>query len=270
MEVISSELQAKETLSNNHDIVLVPTMGNLHKGHISLICEAKRLGKTIVASIFINPLQFGKNEDFDNYPRTLSADLKKLELAGCDYVFNPSGNILKNIVEHKASDLSNKMCGKTRPGHFDGVVTIVGKLFDIIKPQHAIFGLKDYQQFLIIKKFVTQNHLDIKITGSPIIRERDGLAMSSRNNLLTPEERSIAPIIYKKLLWIKDNIKNLPKESIIEDSFNFFSSKGLIAEYLTICDPETLAEANNYDGSVLIAIAIKLGNVRLIDNILID
>ena len=173
-------------------------------------------------------------------------------------------------MEHKASDLSNKMCGKTRPGHFDGVVTIVGKLFDIIKPQYAIFGLKDYQQFLIIKKFVTQNHLDIKITGGPIIRERDGLAMSSRNNLLTPEERSIAPIIYKKLLWIKDNIKNLPKESLIGDSFNFFSSKGLMPEYLTICDPETLAEANNYDGSVLIAIAIKLGNVRLIDNILID
>ena len=200
MEVISSELQAKETLRNNHDIVLVPTMGNLHKGHISLIGEAKRLGKTIVASIFINPLQFGKNEDFDNYPRTLNVDLKKLELAGCDYVFNPSGNILQNIMEHKASDLSNKMCGKTRPGHFDGVVTIVGKLFDIIKPQHAVFGLKDYQQFLIIKKFVTQNHLDIKITGGPIIRERDGLAMSSRNNLLTPEERLIAPIIYKKLL----------------------------------------------------------------------
>ena len=151
MEIINNENQAKEVLRDFSEIALVPTMGNLHSGHISLVNKAKEVGKIIIASIYVNPLQFGINEDFDSYPRTLHDDLAKLEQAGCDFVFCPSENILENIQKFKAPDISKKLCGKTRPTHFDGVVTIVRKLFEVLNPDYAVFGLKDYQQFLIIK-----------------------------------------------------------------------------------------------------------------------
>ena len=270
MEIISSEIQAKELLKNYNDIVLVPTMGNLHDGHISLVNKAKELGKTIVSSIFVNPLQFGINEDFNTYPRTLENDLEELEKAGSHFVFCPTEDILKGIKERKAPSLSKKLCGKARPKHFDGVVTIVGKLFEVIKPQFAIFGLKDYQQFLIIKNLIASNNFEVELLGSPIVREQDGLAMSSRNNRLSSENRLIAPEIYKRLSWIKENISKKPNESLIKESIDFFKTKGLIPEYLKICDPYTLEDLNHFSGRALIAIAMKLGDVRLIDNILLD
>ena len=270
MEIISSENQVRETLGNSNDIALVPTMGNLHAGHISLVRKAKELGKTIVASIYVNPLQFGINEDFDSYPRTLENDLEKLEKAGTHFVFHPSEEVLEGIKLRKASTLSSKLCGKARPDHFDGVVTIVGKLFEVIKPRFAIFGLKDYQQFLIIKKLASLNNFDTEIIGSAIVRENDGLAMSSRNNLLKSEDRVVAPEIYKRLSWIKDNISKKSNQILIKDSIDFFQTKGLKPEYLKICDPDTLEDLNHFSGRALIAIAIKLGDVRLIDNILLD
>jgi len=270
MKIISSEIQAKEILKNYTDIVLVPTMGNLHDGHISLVNKAKEIGKTIVSSIFINPLQFGVNEDFDSYPRTLENDLIQLESAGSHFVFHPSKEILEGIKNRKAPPLSKKMCGKTRPEHFDGVVTIVGKLFEVIKPQFAVFGLKDYQQFLIIKNLASLSDFETEIIGSDIVRENDGLAMSSRNNLLTSDNRLLAPEIYKRLCWIKENISNKSNEILIKDSIDFFKKKGLVPEYLKICDPDTLEDLNHFSGRALIAIAIKLGAVRLIDNILLD
>tara|TARA_X000000368_G_scaffold278784_1_gene221182 strand:- start:1675 stop:2487 length:813 start_codon:yes stop_codon:yes gene_type:complete len=270
MKILSSEIQAKEVLKNYTDIVLVPTMGNLHDGHISLVNKAKEIGKTIVSSIFINPLQFGVNEDFDSYPRTLENDLIQLEGAGSHFVFHPSKEILEGIKKRKAPLLSKKMCGKTRPDHFDGVVTIVGKLFEVIKPQFAVFGLKDYQQFLIIKDLASLSDFETEIIGSAIVREKDGLAMSSRNNLLTPDDRLLAPEIYKRLCWIKENISKKPNEILIKESIDFFKTKGLVPEYLKICDAENLEDLNHFSGRALIAIAMKLGDVRLIDNILLD
>ena len=249
---------------------LIPTMGNLHSGHLSLVDKAKEVGKTIIASIYVNPLQFGLNEDFDSYPRTLHDDLYKLEQAGCDFVFCPSENILENIQKYKAPDISKKLCGKSRPTHFDGVVTIVRKLFEVLNPAYAVFGLKDYQQFLIIKKFFKEHNFQIKILSSPIIREDDGLAMSSRNNLLTPTDRKIAPKIYEQLSLIKNNIRNKTHNELIINSIEAFKENDIFPEYLSILNPETLEDAGENDTSVLIAIAVKLGNVRLIDNILIN
>lgn len=270
MEIINNENQAKEVLKDFSDTALVPTMGNLHSGHLSLVDKAKEVGKTIIASIYVNPLQFAINEDFDSYPRTLHDDLSKLELAGCDFVFCPSENILQNIQKYKAPDISKKLCGKSRPTHFDGVVTIVRKLFEVLNPNYAVFGLKDYQQFLIIKKFFKEHNFQIKILGSPIIREEDGLAMSSRNNLLTPEDRKIAPRIYEQLTSIRNNINNKTHNELIVNSIEAFKEDDIFPEYLSILNPETLEDAGENDESVLIAIAVKLGNVRLIDNILVN
>jgi len=270
MEIINNENQAKEVLKDFSDTALVPTMGNLHSGHLSLVDKAKEVGKTIIASIYVNPLQFGINEDFDSYPRTLHDDLSKLEQAGCDFVFCPSENILQNIQKYKAPDISKKLCGKSRPTHFDGVVTIVRKLFEVLNPNYAVFGLKDYQQFLIIKKFFKEHNFQIKILGSPIIREEDGLAMSSRNNLLTPEDRKIAPRIYEQLTSIRNNINNKTHNELIVNSIEAFKEDDIFPEYLSILNPETLEDAGENDESVLIAIAVKLGNVRLIDNILVN
>jgi len=270
MEIINNESQAKEVLRDFSEIALVPTMGNLHSGHVSLVDKAKEVGKIIIASIYVNPLQFGINEDFDSYPRTLNDDLSKLEQAGCDFVFCPSENILENIQKYKAPDISKKLCGKTRPTHFDGVVTIVRKLFEVLNPDYAVFGLKDYQQFLIIKKFFKEHNFQIKILGSPIIREDDGLAMSSRNNLLTSQDRKIAPQIFEQLTFIKNNIKNKTHDELIINSIEAFKKNNIFPEYLSILNPETLEDASENDASVLIAIAVKLGNVRLIDNILIN
>ena len=270
MEIINNETQAKEVLRNFSEIALVPTMGNLHSGHVSLVNKAKEVGKIIIASIYVNPLQFGINEDFDSYPRTFHDDLYKLEQAGCDFVFCPSENILENIQKFKAPEISKKLCGKTRPTHFDGVVTIVRKLFEVLNPDYAVFGLKDYQQFLIIKKFFKEHKFQIKILGSPIIREDDGLAMSSRNNLLTSGDRKIAPKIYEQLSLIKNNIRNKTHNELIINSIEAFKENDIFPEYLSILNPETLEDAGENDTSVLIAIAVKLGNVRLIDNILIN
>tara|TARA_Y100000768_G_scaffold175517_1_gene131395 strand:- start:152 stop:964 length:813 start_codon:yes stop_codon:yes gene_type:complete len=270
MEILTSEKQAKEILKDFNETVLVPTMGNLHDGHLSLLSKAKEVGEKVLASIYVNPLQFGINEDFDNYPRTLDDDLLKLEKAGCDFVFCPSEDILKNIKNYKAPNISKKLCGKSRPTHFDGVVTIVRKLFEVLNPDYAVFGLKDYQQFLIIKKFFKEHNFQIKILGSPIIREEDGLAMSSRNNLLTPEDRKIAPRIYEQLTSIKNNINNKTHNELIINSIEAFKEDDIFPEYLSILNPETLEAAGENDTSVLIAIAVKLGNVRLIDNILIN
>ena len=191
-------------------------------------------------------------------------------MRGAHFVFHPSEEVLEDIKLRKASTLSSKLCGKARPEHFDGVVTIVGKLFEVIKPRFAIFGLKDYQQFLIIKKLASLDNFDTEIIGSAIVRENDGLAMSSRNNLLKSEDRVVAPEIYKRLSWIKDNISKKSNQILIKDSIDFFQTKGLKPEYLKICDPDTLEDLNHFSGRALIAIAIKLGDVRLIDNILLD
>ena len=266
--------ETENDIVNNHlnakGLNLVPTMGNLHEGHLSLIEEAKNYnGKTIV-SIFINPLQFGPNEDFKNYPRTIISDIKKLEKINCDYAFIPKDNFAKKLKLIKAPSISKKLCGKNRPGHFDGVLTIINKIFSVILPTHAFFGLKDYQQFILIREFTRISFPKVKIVGLPIIREKDGLAMSSRNNLLTKDERKIAPNIYECLLWIENNRKRFTIPELIKLSSEKLEKNNIQIDYLGIFDKKNLTKVKNFEEGALIAVAAKIGKVRLIDNIILN
>jgi len=252
-------------------ITFIPTMGNLHNGHLSLFERASELNNPIFSSIFINPLQFNNKNDFANYPKTLKNDISLLESHNCECLFLPDESILDNIEQIKAPDKANFLCGANRPGHFDGVLTIVNKLFDIMRPSDAVFGLKDYQQYLLIKDYVNSRNLPINVVGSKTIRDKNGLAMSSRNNLLTSNELIKASEIYKSLLFIKNNTKNLSKHFLDEVSRDL-NKKGFKVDYLTVINSITLQECLNQrmeEGRLIVAIAAKIGSVRLIDNIFI-
>ena len=252
-------------------ITFIPTMGNLHNGHLSLFERASKLNNPIFSSIFINPLQFNNKSDFTNYPKTLEKDISLLESQNCECLFLPDESILDNIEQIKAPDKANFLCGANRPGHFDGVLTIVNKLFDIMRPSDAVFGLKDYQQYLLIKDYVNSRNLPINVVGSKTIRDKNGLAMSSRNNLLTSNELIKASEIYKSLLFIKNNTKNLSKHFLDEVSRDL-NKKGFKVDYLTVINSITLQECLNQrmeEGRLIVAIAAKIGSVRLIDNIFI-
>ena len=252
-------------------ITFIPTMGNLHNGHLSLFERASELNNPIFSSIFINPLQFNNKNDFANYPKTLKNDISLLESHNCECLFLPDESILDNIEQIKAPDKANFLCGANRPGHFDGVLTIVNKLFDLMRPSDAVFGLKDYQQYLLIKDYVDSRNLPINVVGSKTIRDKNGLAMSSRNNLLTSNELIKASEIYKSLLFIKNNTKNLSKHFLDEVSRDL-NKKGFKVDYLTVINSITLQECLNQrmeEGRLIVAIAAKIGSVRLIDNIFI-
>ena len=252
-------------------ITFIPTMGNLHNGHLSLFERASELNNPIFSSIFINPLQFNNKSDFTNYPKTLEKDISLLESQNCECLFLPDESILDNIEQIKAPDKANFLCGANRPGHFDGVLTIVNKLFDLMRPSDAVFGLKDYQQYLLIKDYVNSRNLPINVVGSKTIRDKNGLAMSSRNNLLTSNELIKASEIYKSLLFVKNNTKNLSKHFLDEVSRDL-NKKGFKVDYLTVINSITLQECLNQrmeEGRLIVAIAAKIGSVRLIDNIFI-
>ena len=270
MKIFATENDIEDNRLNAKGLSLIPTMGNLHEGHLSLIKEAKNYNDKTIVSIFINPLQFGPNEDFKNYPRTIISDIKQLEKINCDYAFIPKDNFAKKLKLIKAPSISKKLCGKNRPGHFDGVLTIINKIFSVIRPTHAFFGLKDYQQFILVRKFTKNYFPGIKIIGLPIIREKDGLAMSSRNNLLTRDERKIAPNIYENLKWIKNNKKKFTIPELIKKSSEKLERHNIQIDYLGIFDKKSLKEAKNFEEGALIAVAAKLGKVRLIDNIILD
>ena len=270
MKIFETENDIKDNCLNAKGLNLVPTMGNLHEGHLSLIEESKNYnGKTIV-SIFINPLQFGPNEDFKNYPRTIISDIKQLEKISCDYAFIPQDDFARKLNLIKAPSISKKLCGRNRPGHFDGVLTIINKIFSVILPYYASFGLKDYQQYILIREFAKISFPRIKIVGLPIIREKDGLAMSSRNNLLTKDERKIAPNIYENLLWIENNRKKLTIPELIKLSSERLEKNNIQIDYLGIFDKKSLKKVDNFKEGALIAVAAKIGKVRLIDNIILD
>ena len=270
MKIFETEDDIKYNCLNAKGLNLVPTMGNLHKGHLSLIEEAKNYnGKTIV-SIFINPLQFGPNEDFKNYPRTIISDIKQLEKIDCDYAFIPQDDFARKLNLIKAPSISKKLCGRNRPGHFDGVLTIINKIFSVILPDYAFFGLKDYQQYILIREFTKISFPRIKIIGLPILREKDGLAMSSRNNLLTKDERKIAPNIYESLLWIENNRKKFTISELIKLSSERLKKNDIQIDYLGIFDKKNLKKVENFEEGALIAVAAKIGKVRLIDNIILD
>ena len=271
LKIIKDTKDLMEVRSAFNEITFIPTMGNLHDGHLSLFERASKLKKPIFSSIFINPLQFNNKSDFTNYPKTLENDISLLESQECECLFLPDESILDNIEQIKAPDKANFLCGADRPGHFDGVLTIVNKLFDLMRPTDAVFGLKDYQQYLLIKDYVDSCKLPINILGSKTIRDKNGLAMSSRNNLLTNDELAKASEIYKSLLFIKNNTNNLSKH-LLSDASRNLNKEGFEVDYLKVINSITLQECLSKDdeeGHLVVAIAAKLGSVRLIDNMFI-
>ena len=257
-------------------IVFVPTMGCLHEGHASLLKKGRKLGDILVMSIFVNPIQFGPKEDYALYPRDLKKDLALAEVNKVDVVFNPLAeemypdNFQTTIEVEK---LSNYLCGISRPGHFKGVATVVAKLFNIVKPDIALFGEKDYQQLLIIKKMVQDLNMDVTVVSMPIIREADGLAMSSRNNYLNKDERRAALCLYTALLKGKDMFHNgvTDAQAILQKMRNIIEAEPLAeVDYIKVCDVNTLDDLEGIADKALLALAVKIGRTRLIDNIILS
>jgi pantoate--beta-alanine ligase len=270
--VFAMQKLANTLRSQGKRISLVPTMGFFHEGHLSLIREAKKLAEIVVVSIFVNPTQFGPEEDFKNYPRDLDRDLILAEREGANIVFNPDaeemyGNRFQTYV--RLTDLPDHLCGRSRPTHFRGVATVVAKLFNIIKPHTAIFGQKDFQQLVIIRQMVKDLNYDIEIIGAPLIREPDGLAMSSRNVHLTPEGRVAARSLSEGLSEAWEAVKKGSTEirhliRIVENRIR--NHPEAIIDYISVVDPETLEDMAVVDRPALMALAVRIGNIRLIDN----
>jgi len=258
-------------------IGLVPTMGYLHEGHLSLVRKARELCDTVIVSIFVNPIQFGEGEDYDRYPRDLSRDLDLLQKEGVDAVFAPKVKSMypereQTMVEPPAG-LENKMCGRNRPGHFRGVTTVVSKLFNICLPDMAFFGQKDAQQALIVEKMVRDLNFPVRIVKGEIIREPDGLAMSSRNVYLSPEEREKATVLYRSLLMARDLINRGEREpSRVREAMLEMIKQvdGAQVDYVEIYNANDLSELEEIKGQVLLALAVRFGTTRLIDNLLVE
>jgi len=257
-------------------IVLVPTMGFLHDGHLSLIKEGRRHGDDMVVSIFVNPTQFGPEEDLESYPRNLERDLELLQKEGVDAVFTPDAKEIygKRFQTYVTLEkLPNYLCGVSRPIHFRGVATVVAKLFNTVKPHVAVFGRKDYQQLVVIRQMVRDLDFGIEIIGAPTVREPDGLAMSSRNNYLTPEHRISALSLYKSLQKAKDLIKSGVQDAatIIDEAKELIQSyPETDIDYIAICDTETLVDIQVIDRPVQMVLAVRVGKARLIDNMLLN
>ena len=254
----------------------VPTMGALHKGHMSLVDKAKKECDFVIVSIFINPIQFGPREDLGRYPRNFKKDENLLKKAGVNFVFYPKAKTMYpkdfSTYVHEIS-LSKVLCGKLRRGHFSGVATVVAKLFNIVEPDIAYFGQKDYQQAQIVRKIVDDLKYNIKIKILPIVREKDGLAMSSRNSYLTPSERVQSRCLYQSLTLARDLIRKGEKDSkrILAKMRSIVKSqKSTKIDYVEVVDANTLARVNKIYGKVLLAVAVYVGKTRLIDNIVLN
>ena len=255
-------------------LALIPTMGNLHDGHLSLVRLAKLNAKKTITTIFVNPLQFGKNEDFEKYPRSEEMDIKKLSKEKCDILFIPVNRNevfpkFEEVKKIESGKLGNELCGKIRPGHFDGVLTVVNKIFDMIKPDIAIFGAKDYQQQILISEMSKILHPYLTILKAPIIRSKNGVALSSRNNYLSQKEMNLASNLFKCLensvKLYKDNV--LLRE-IIENAQKFLISKKLNPDYLELRDNKlNTINDNNFNGKKVFLSSVTLNKTRLIDNI---
>jgi pantoate--beta-alanine ligase len=269
-----SELRnaVREWRSAGQSVALVPTMGNLHAGHLALVSKAKEKADRVVVSIFINPTQFGVGEDFESYPRTEQEDQEKLNSSGADLVFLPAvsevyASDAKTIVS--IAGLSEWYCGASRPGHFDGVATVVCKLFNIVQPDTALFGLKDFQQLTVIRTMVRDLNFPIEIVGVETVREASGLAMSSRNGYLSADEKAVAAKLYQSLCIARDAI--LAGQQSYEDIENsallFLRDCGFQPEYFVVCRAGDLKKAGMDDVDLVLLAAARLGKTRLIDNI---
>ncbi|HCN17391.1 MULTISPECIES: pantoate--beta-alanine ligase [Psychrobacter] len=266
-------------------IALVPTMGNLHDGHLELVKIAKQQADIVVVSIFVNPTQFGVGEDFDSYPRTLDEDVAKLATVDADYVFAPTVDEMYPVLPPPTSVLAGaittQLCGQSRPGHFDGVGIVVSKLFNIVQPDVAVFGQKDYQQLAIIKQLVRDLSYPIETIGAPIVRAADGLALSSRNQYLSAAERQIAPVLHQELQHLAQQLKNNAHsqqavESLLTETRNRITDAGFTIDYLDIKTDaldslvNTGAMFNAENKNLIILVAAWLGRARLLDNQLVS
>ena len=255
-------------------IGLVPTMGNLHAGHLALVETARRHADVVVATIFVNPLQFGAGEDLDAYPRTLAADQAQLEATGCDLLFAPTVTTLyphgmDNLSQVRVPVVSEGLCGGSRPGHFDGVATVVSLLFHLVQPDIACFGEKDYQQLAVIRKLVADLHFPIEIIGVPIVRAADGLALSSRNGYLSADERAAAPQLQRILTTLRHAIEaGEPVATALESGLKQLGAAGFEPDYLELRAADLGPVTATTREAVLLA-AVRLGTTRLIDNLIL-
>jgi pantoate--beta-alanine ligase len=279
MEVIDTagvmQKRCEDLRLGGQTIALVPTMGFFHEGHLELMRAGKRHADKLIISIFVNPIQFGPSEDFEAYPHDMEGDLTKAQEVGVDLVFAPSveemypDGFQTEIVIEK---VTKHLCGTSRPGHFDGVTTVVAKLFNITKPHLAVFGQKDYQQLTVIRRMVKDLSMDIQILGLPTVREADGLAMSSRNSYLSPDERKSA-LCLKKSLDLADDIVRKGEKDV--NNIKMAVEKLIISypfteiDYISICHPTTLEDIDRVEDESLLALAVRVGKARLIDNRLI-
>jgi pantoate--beta-alanine ligase len=279
MQIVKSLARMQQLNSTlPRPVVLVPTMGALHEGHLALVNRAKKLAGQkgfTVATIFVNPTQFGPREDYRKYPRPFRRDCLLLQKKGCDVVFAPTPSDMYGedaSVVVTESQLATVMCGLSRPGHFDGVCTVVTKLFHLIQPDIAVFGEKDFQQLAILRRMVRDLNFTVRLVGHPIVREPDGLALSSRNVYLSAEERQQAPLIQQALREAKKNLrKHAVSRRYLENLIRRGIERGSLAkvDYVAVVDPETLRPKEPKELPVLLAAAVFFGGTRLIDNILV-
>lgn len=278
MQIVHTIAELRDWLSAwrraGERIALAPTMGNLHAGHIRLVDEARRLAPRAVASIFVNPMQFGPQEDFDSYPRTLEEDSRKLEAVGLDLLFAPSlvevyARPLESMTQVEVPGLSTILCGAFRPGHFRGVATVVAKLLNMVQPDAGVFGEKDWQQLIVIRRMVEDLNLPVEVVGVPTVREPDGLAMSSRNNYLLPAERAVAPGLYAVLNEAAERIGAGERDyrTVQESALARLEEKGFKPDYFEVRRAYDLREPAEGDIELRILAAAWLGKARLIDNI---
>ncbi|WP_194091399.1 pantoate--beta-alanine ligase [Vibrio hibernica] len=276
-DVVSLRDQLKSARRDGRRIAFVPTMGNLHEGHLTLVRKAREQADLVVVSIFVNPMQFEREDDLNNYPRTLEDDLSKLNSESVDFVFTPTPEIMypEGLDKHtfiEVPSLSHMLEGASRPGHFRGVSTIVTKLFNIVQPDVACFGEKDFQQLAVIKKMVTDLALDINVIGVPTVRELDNLAMSSRNSRLTLSERQRAPVLARTMRWISSQMRGGRNDypSLIEDATDQLRAADLEPDEIFIRDANTLQLLNENSTQAVVLMSAYLGQVRLIDNTIVE
>jgi pantoate--beta-alanine ligase len=280
MKVIQDKHELREQLAEwrhaDEHIAIVPTMGNLHAGHISLVNVAREVAERVVVTVFVNPTQFGEGEDFDSYPRTFEKDTRKLKTVTADVLFAPEVETVYPFGQDSATrvivpGLTEHLCGSFRPGHFDGVTTVVARLFALVQPDIAVFGQKDYQQQLVIRRMVDDLNLPVQIVMAPTVREDDGLAMSSRNSYLSEDERKCAPTLYKSLVRIEvalhggaSNFAELETAAAKE-----LEEAGFAPEYVAIRRASDLSLPQQGCHEYVVLAAARLGNARLIDNVLV-
>ncbi len=280
MQNVSQINELRQVIKTWHQqgliVAFVPTMGNLHAGHISLVNEAHKHADKVVASIFVNPMQFSANEDIDNYPRTMASDQQQLIEAGTDLLFTPTPDIIYPKGLDKQSyvevpNVSEGYCGESRPGHFRGVATVVCKLFNLVQPDIACFGLKDYQQVQVIQSMVEDLSMPIRIIPVATVRESSGLALSSRNSYLTEDEIKIAPALSQNIQWLAEQIKHDNDFiGLAKKAASFINNAGLKTDYIHICHAQTLQPASEDDKELVILAAAYCGKARLIDNLKVE